>query len=158
MTCIGRILAVRNRRAGAPLAADELEDVAQETALLVWKKLHTYEGRASLETWVFRFCAFEHVSALRRRARRPLLVSDPPDMVDAAESSSDGSSAESFEALMRHLTAREAEVMRLRHIDQLSFQEIAAVLEIAPSSAKTHHARGAEKLRVALAAAREEAR
>ncbi len=154
MRCVGRILAARNRRLGSPLAADELEDVAQETALLIWKKLATYEGRAALETWVFRFCAFEHTSALRRRSRQPISAGEPPEVAVEAEPTK-GADTESFDALMRHLSPREAEVTRLRHVDQLSYQEIAEALRITPSSAKTHHARGLEKLRAVLETAGE---
>ena len=53
--------------------------------------------------------------------------------------------------LLRHLAPREAEVVRLRHVEQLSFAEIASALDISTSSAKTHYNRGLDKLRDLLA-------
>ena len=48
---------------------------------------------------------------------------------------------------LKHLAPREADVVRLRHVEDLSFQETGEVLGISASSAKTHYYRALEKLR-----------
>jgi len=70
LRCIPRMLADRNRRLGGPLQESELADVAQETAVAIWRKLSGFEGRAALETWVYRFAYLELMLRLRKRRRR----------------------------------------------------------------------------------------
>ena len=71
LACIPRMLARRNSDYGGPLDDDELRDLAQETIVAVWRKLETYDGRASLETWAYRFCVFELLHRLRQKRSRP---------------------------------------------------------------------------------------
>ena len=54
-----------------------LDDVYQEVFLVVHRRLDTFEGQASLTTWLFEVC-FRVVAGYRRRAhfRREHLVSD----------------------------------------------------------------------------------
>src|SRR5262245_47547866 len=56
MRCIPKILSVLNARSGRPLDGHDLRDLTQDTLMAVWKKLDRFEGRASLETWAYRFC------------------------------------------------------------------------------------------------------
>ena len=56
---------------------------------------------------------------------------------------------------LRRLPTREAEVVHLRFVEALGFSEIASVLEVSTSTAKTHCYRGLSKLREMLAQAEE---
>ena len=67
LTCIPRMLGRRNADFGGPLDADELRDLAQETIIAIWRKLEQYDGRASLETWAYRFCMYELLHRLRAK-------------------------------------------------------------------------------------------
>ena len=53
---------------------------------------------------------------------------------------------------LRHLTQREAEVVRLRHVEDMKMGEIGEVLGISRSSVKTLYFRALDKLRAVLAA------
>jgi RNA polymerase sigma-70 factor (ECF subfamily) len=160
MDFVGRVLVVQNRRHGQPFADDELADLAQETLLVVWRKLAEFEGRSSLETWIYRFTCLEFLVGLRKRSRRPQPLGDFAEVVPPAVPAQVldpvvGEVAESDEPaplqrFLGHLAEREAEVVRLRHLETLSFREIAGELGITPSSAKTHYYRGLEKLRALL--------
>src|SRR5688500_8604463 len=52
MQCVPRFLAARNAQLGSPLRTEEIEDVAQDTVISVWRKLPEYRAEAKLETWV----------------------------------------------------------------------------------------------------------
>src|SRR5262245_50605321 len=67
MRCVPAILAAKNRRLGSPLTDEELNDLAQDTLALLWRKLGTFAGLARLETWAFRFCVLELMNALRKK-------------------------------------------------------------------------------------------
>ena len=56
--------------------AEGLDDLAQECALLVWRKLATYAGLSTFETWVCGICRFEFRNWLRRRLRNMSLLDD----------------------------------------------------------------------------------
>ena len=69
LQCVPRILRVRNTKAGAPLGADELEDVCQDVLLITWRKLAQYDGQAELPAWVYRICVLELQNAIRKHFR-----------------------------------------------------------------------------------------
>src|SRR5262249_12676664 len=66
----------------------EAEDLVQETLLRAWRKLDTFEGRASFRAWLYKIATNACLDALGRHARRrlPPLVgpaSDPHAAVPA---------------------------------------------------------------------------
>ena len=153
LSCIPRMLAAINRRSGSALREQELHDVAQDTLALVWRKLATYAGLATLETWSFRFCALELRNAVRRSRR-----SESGEQV-ARETAADAREAGPFEPLdfeslyeaLDRLPTAEAAVVRLKHFEQLTFEAIGARLAISPNTAKTTYYRAIDRLRERLA-------
>ncbi|MFQ5350802.1 MAG: RNA polymerase sigma factor, partial [Thermoanaerobaculia bacterium] len=58
---------------------EDVEEVAQETFLTIWRKLHTYAARAPFEHWLTRVCLRCCYARLRQRpAPEPLADVDPP--------------------------------------------------------------------------------
>ena len=53
-------------------SADEAEDLVQETYLQAWRGYSSFEGRASLRTWLYRIATRACLKALERGGRRPL--------------------------------------------------------------------------------------
>src|SRR6478752_4939088 len=49
----------------------DAEDVLQDTMLSAWRGLRTYEGRASIRTWLYRIATNRCLNALRSAQRRP---------------------------------------------------------------------------------------
>ncbi len=148
MSCVPRILSAQNEQLGRPLGASDLDDVGQDVMLLVWQKLPTFEGRATLESWVYRICQLEILTFLRRQRRRPAL---DPDSVDAA-SADPGSTPDVFAIeralrLLQELPWESERVIRLKHFEMLTFEEIGAKLAISSNTAKTTYYRALLKLR-----------
>jgi len=50
----------------------DAEDVVQETMLRAWRRLDTFEGRASFRTWLYKIATNASLDALTRAARRSL--------------------------------------------------------------------------------------
>ena len=59
-------------------SVQDAEDAVQETLLAAWRGLETFEGRASVRSWLYRIATNRCLNALRTRGRRPQEV---PSMV-----------------------------------------------------------------------------
>jgi len=133
----------------------EAEDQGQEVFIKVWRGLPRFEGRSSFSTWLYRIAINTCYSALDRRRRRPLTdgVSFDAlhDRAAASPSPEQVVMAQSEVALLsKALTALTEEariVLTLRETNGLSYQEIAAVLDIGLSAAKMRVARARLALR-----------
>lgn len=154
MRVVGRLLSVRNARSGSPMNEADLQDLAQDVLLLVWRKLGTYAGKASLETWVYRFCMYEFLNALRSKGRQAVHRGSTEELENLAPRESEPSEpdemGESVLSFLEQLGTREAEILRCRHVEGLSSRETSELLGVSISTVKTHYYRGLEKLRGAF--------
>jgi RNA polymerase sigma-70 factor (ECF subfamily) len=152
LRCAPRFLHAINERAGGPLTETELADLSQDVLLLVWEKLSTFEGRATLETWTWRFCWLETRNRIRQviRERR----NAPSSMLDElpAPEASNRIVEDAVELGLEELGPPPSEVIRLKHFEGRTFPEIAELLWIPLNTAKSHYYRGLDRLRQRLRA------
>lgn len=92
---------------------EEAEDVLQQTLLTVYEKIHTFDERAALTTWLYRIVVNTALMRLRARARAP---EEPQDPLEAH-----------FTAAGQH--AREVAEWALQPEDALLRQEALVVLQ-----------------------------
>jgi RNA polymerase sigma-70 factor (TIGR02960 family) len=59
-------------------SASDAEDVLQEALLAAWQGLDSFEGRASVRTWLYRIATTRSLNALRSARRRPQTDWPPP--------------------------------------------------------------------------------
>ncbi|MEM7201684.1 MAG: RNA polymerase sigma factor [Planctomycetota bacterium] len=150
LSCVPRMLAARNAKLGRPLDAEELNDVVQDTFLTVLRRLPSYRPDAPLESWIYGICCLQLRSALRRRARTnqgiEALADDDPE---APGRSTLGLLEDAVEvhAMLEMLGGIEADVIRMKHLDGVTFDELGARLELSPNTVKTYYYRGLAALR-----------
>lgn len=148
LACIPRILEALSARIGRPLDEQELEDLGQETLVLAWRKLETFTGEARLETWTYGLARLELMNAIRRKRRRPEFHREAP-----AQEPEQGDPAppnrhdrDYLVAALGRLDPSEGDVVRLKHFEDLTFDDVAARLGLTPSTAKTRYYRGLARL------------
>lgn len=119
------------RRLGVNMA--NLDDATQEVFLVVHRRLHEFEGRARLTTWLFRI-ALNVAEHHKRRARRK--PTDPlPDSVAADTRSPQDVLAEREELelvydLLAKLDDEKRTVFVMAELEEMSPNDIACVLDI----------------------------
>jgi RNA polymerase sigma-70 factor, ECF subfamily len=131
-------------------------DLAQETLLLAYRRLDTFEGRSSLGSWLFIITRNCCCSALRRASPvweeedRLESIADPaPDPGELLERRIE--EEELLNLARQHLEPREQEAIWLRCYEGLPVGEITRMLEVdGPSGARGLLQRARRKLRAAL--------
>ena len=145
MKCVPRYLATANARKGSPLKPDDISDLAQDTVIEVWKKLETFEARAALESWVWRFCQLQFSACIRAHYRRSAYHSVPAQEAEALQVAPEESAPidnDYIEQSLRALGPPSEEVVRMKHFEHLKFQEIAERLDLSQNTVKTRYYRG----------------
>jgi RNA polymerase sigma-70 factor (ECF subfamily) len=130
------------------------DDLAQETFLLAWRKLHQFRGDARFSTWLYRIAYTCFLQAQRKKSVAPggSFGSETPDGGATRTPVSDTLNLRlDVERAMQRLSP--AEQIVLLHCVQLglSHSDAAYVLAMPIGTVKSHAARGKEKLRALLA-------
>lgn len=137
-----------------------VEEILNDTMLVVWRKAHTYDLSSKVSTWIFAIAYRKSLKTLKRVDR--VLEFDPEENASPAKSGPEGEmmQQELRVFLSRAMTALSAEhraVIELTYYQECSYREIAEIMECPIDTVKTRmfHARRRLKL---LLADREEAR
>ena len=150
-----RVFALTLRMCGNP---EDAAEAAQETFLAAWQGLAFFRGDASFSTWLYRLASNACVDLLRRegrhRAAAGLSLDDEElnlDVPDPARSPQDEAERrelrEEIERGLASLSPEHREVLVLREIHQLSYDEIAETLDLDVGTVKSRISRGRKQLR-----------
>lgn len=144
--CIPRILAALNQRMGSPFGSEDLNDLTQDSLIHLWRRLESYSGQASLETWAYSFCTHGFMNELRKGQRRGRASSLEESQAEVRPVPADTLEFEQLHRGLQQLEDKDARVIRLKYFDDLTFEEIGARLELSPNTAKTCYYRGMRRL------------
>ena len=152
------------------LGIAEAEDIGQQVFLRVWKSAARYEPTAKFTTWLYTITRNLVFNELRRRKHRPVTSFDAEPPGDPAGARDDSSSRfEDFQAPAPDATLLQAELQEaitaaiaqlpeaqrmaiiLRRYEELSYEEIAAVLHLTVPAVKSLLFRARVLLRERLA-------
>jgi RNA polymerase sigma-70 factor (ECF subfamily) len=153
MGFVPRMVATHNAKLGRPLSEEAVEDVVQETLLAIWRKLERFDGRAALETWIYPFCTYEFLRRLRLERGLSKQLDEPVEGSVFEPTAPAETSFLELEPVLEELEALDPDqgaVLRLKHFEDLTFEELARRLGISPNTAKTRYYAGLVKLRARL--------
>ncbi len=143
----------------------ETADVTQDVFIKVFLKVDGFRGDCSLKTWLYRIAVREASNRRRwfRRHRRPETCFDPAEDADGSEPGIFVDRSETpFDVTYRHeqmvlienalraMDKRLRLAVILRDIEELSYNEIADVMQVSLGTVKSRILRGREALRAAL--------
>ena len=149
LRCVPAYLRARARRRGLPLSSAQLEDLSQDTLLALWRKLSTFRGTSTIETWACGYCHYQLASHLERSARLSRRVGEF-EGEPAMEAAAPDDVVEHVERALSALGPPAEDVVRLKHFEELSFPEIGERMGLSANTAKSHYYRGLARLRGAL--------
>jgi RNA polymerase sigma factor (sigma-70 family) len=132
------------RRQG--LSDSEAEDAVQEALLRLWRALQTGTAVQNPRAWVYR-AVYRLAMDQHRLRRRIVELSARLRSVDSPSSGADTNDRLAVWAEVDKLPARQRQVLYLRYRSDLSYEQIASVLEITPSAARSHATQGMATLR-----------
>ena len=125
------------------------EDTAQSVWLTVYRKIKTLDEPLAFRGWLYRIAHNEAISALRRTGREISweeagangagALDDRPDNVDEF----DGADAAAVHAGLDRLSAPHREVLTLRFLHEMTYEEIAEVAQVGLGTVRSrlHHAK-----------------
>lgn len=150
-----RVLAVARRMLADPA---EAEDVAQETMLRLWRMAPDWRsGEAALATWLYRVASNLCLDRLRRRRETG---DEAPETADEAPSALEtlarADRAAALRAALDGLPERQRLAIVLRHLEERSNPEIAAILGVSVEAVESLLARGRRELAARLVPRRAE--
>ena len=136
----------------------DAEEAAQEAFLAAWQGLAFFRGESSFSTWLYRLASNACVDLLRREGRRqsaagPSLNDEevqlevPDTAPSPQERAEQAELREQIEAGLQALTPDHRQVLILREMHQLSYDEISQVLDVDVGTVKSRINRGRKQLR-----------
>ncbi len=137
---------------------EDLEDLAQEVFLRLFRGFSHFRGEAKVSTWLYRIIVNVANDELRRRGpwrqavsiddpeagwedRLPHPAPDPDELLDRNRF------LESLRAAMGELNLRERAILALYYQEGKTYEETAAILELPMGTVKTQLHRARERLK-----------
>ena len=147
-----RLFAIAVRLVGN---STDAEDVLQETWAGAYRGMGRFEARASVKTWLTRILVVQAARWRRDKRRR---VMQPLDSMSVGSESNGGPAGVEkridLQAALLRLSPEHREVLVLREFEQMSYEEMAAVLDVPRGTVESRLHRARAELRDKLSAYR----
>lgn len=141
------------------LGARDVPDASQEVWVRVWRNIGRFRGDSAFATWLYRITMNTCLSVRQKEARRqehqhagemPHLLEPPGGEADPEAAALNAERRREIGAALEHVRAEHRAALVLRHIEGLSYAEIAEALRVPDGTAKGWVSRGRAAMLVAL--------
>jgi RNA polymerase sigma-70 factor (ECF subfamily) len=142
------------------LGVDDAQDASQEIWIRVWRNIRNFRGESAFSTWLYRITVNTCLSIRQKESRRDEreLGEDLPYLSESSGGDADPEAAalnaerrEEIQEALQHVRVEHRAALVLRHMEGLSYAEIAEVLGVPDGTAKGWVSRGRAAMLVALA-------
>lgn len=127
----------------------DAQDAAQDTFVKAYTRISSFRGSSSVVTWLTKIAMNTCMDMLKAQ-RQHLNIDDQYDLADEETTESAAQKNTNVRAVRQALKELPPEfraVIVLRHIENLSYDEIAAALNLDPGTVKSRLWRAREKLK-----------
>ena len=134
------------------LGPQDAQDASQETWIRAWRKIETFRGDSAFSTWLYRITVNTCLSWRRKESRRkereysgdelPFLPEPAGGDADPEAAALNVQQREVLLAALEHVRTEHRAALVLRHMEGLSYAEIAQVLDVPEGTAKGWVSRG----------------
>jgi RNA polymerase sigma-70 factor (ECF subfamily) len=132
---------------------EDAEEATQEALLRAHRALARYDGRTAFRTWLMSILINRCRTALLQRRRRTARVVLDEAAVQRAHADNAGSNADlrfTIERALSELEAGQREAFLLKHVEQLSYDEMASATGVGVSALKMRVQRACDRLQQLL--------
>jgi RNA polymerase sigma-70 factor (ECF subfamily) len=142
------------------LGPEDAQDASQEVWVRVWRNMKGFRGESAFSTWLYRITMNTCLSMRERESRRtareygeemPYLAEPAGGEADPEAAALNAERREEIEAALKYVRREHRAALVLRHMEGLSYAEIAEVLEVPDGTAKGWVSRGRAAMLLALA-------
>ena len=142
------------------LGSENAQDASQEVWVKVWRNIKGFRGESAFTTWPYRITVNTCLSLRQKEARRderelgdemPYLSEPSGGDADPEAAALNAERREEIQAALVHVRAEHRAALVLRHMEGLSYAEIAEVLQVPDGTAKGWVSRGRAAMLLALA-------
>ena len=130
--------------------AADADDVLQETFMGALKAMYGFEERASVKTWLTRILVRQAARRHRSRGRSKVVASGDPSAEAVARQGADSGVKMDVMAAVDALPPDHREVIVLRELQGMSYEEIADVLAVPRGTVESRLYRARQALRERL--------
>jgi RNA polymerase sigma-70 factor (ECF subfamily) len=134
--------------------AEDASDICQTAFLKAAERIDDYDPRFKFFSWLYRIALNEALNLVRSHGREEALdegVEVPAPIADGPEERLQAAQrSRRVEAALMKLSTRDRVVVSLRHFSDLSYAEIAEVLEVDEKTVKSRLFEARQRLRVLL--------
>lgn len=143
-TAVGRFLY------GSGAAAEELDDLVQETLFRAFRRLDTWRGEASFRSWLLTIAGNLLKDHFRSRKGRQVVSLEQHELADSADPHADFAAGEIEERLRQELSRLprlQREVFLLRAQQGSDYADIASALGTTAGAARVHYHHAVKRLK-----------
>jgi RNA polymerase sigma-70 factor (ECF subfamily) len=143
------------------LGNEDAQDASQEVWVRVWRNMGSFRAESAFSTWLYRITVNTCLTFRQRESRRhereysseemPYLPEPSGGEADPEAAALSAERRDEIHAALKHVRAEHRAALVLRHMEGLSYAEIAEVLEVPDGTAKGWVSRGRAAMLVALA-------
>lgn len=121
---------------------EDADDILQNTFIKIFRHINGYEGRSELFTWIYRIACNEVINHQKKRMKMKMVTLDNNDVQPAEAYINTDDLGNSLETAVARLPERQQMVFRMRYFEELSYKQIAELLQLTEGALKAsfHHA------------------
>lgn len=141
---------------------EQIEDIIQESFVKAFSNLGSYNTNYAFSTWLYRITTNHTIDYLRKKKLQTTSINEPVRAKDGEMQFQIVGSAETDRKIIRkerkkivseaieNLPEKYREVIQMRHLEEMSYQEISEELDLPLGTVKAHIFRAREMLYKAL--------